>query len=527
PPPPPPPPPPGTTWTQGQYAPASDYINKCAVVRTGVDIEGNPYPDQAGSLVQEMFWLRSWTKQTYLWENEVTDRDPNTYTDRLAYFGTQKTFAITASGENKDDFHFSQPTADYLAQRNSAPAPSYGAELAIIAAVPPRDVRIVYTEPNSPASEVDLGQPKLVRGSRILEIDGIDLVNGGNTQAELDLLNAALSPQTAGESHEFVVRDPGATDNRTITLAAANISEKPVNRFTTIDTATGPVGYILFNTFSPFASEKDIYDTITSLSGTGITDLVIDLRYNGGGLLAVSAQLGYMVAGPARTQNKTFEALRFNAAAGNSDPVQGGPNEPFPFVDVGLGFSLTENTPLPNLGLDRVYILTTGNTCSASEALVNGLRGVDVEVVLIGNTTCGKPYGFYPASNCGETYYSIQFQGVNDKGFGDYADGFAPLNSSDTFAVKAPGCAALDDLSHELGDPAENLLSTALAYRETGSCPAPVTAVTGPDAQPLALEVTRFPVPVDDPLALDAPQPSISEVNRDMTLPRHKWETGR
>ena len=58
-------------------------------------------------------------------------------------------------------------------------------------------------------------------------------------------------------------------------------------------------------------------------------------------------------------------------------------------------------------------------TCSASESIINGLRGVNVQVIQIGSTTCGKPYGFYPEDNCGTTYFSIQFKGVNAAGFGE------------------------------------------------------------------------------------------------------------
>tara|TARA_R110001606_G_scaffold130289_2_gene265649 strand:+ start:3149 stop:4660 length:1512 start_codon:yes stop_codon:yes gene_type:complete len=463
----------------------------------------------------------SWTHETYLWPDEVTDRNPNAYTNRIAYFDTQKTFATTASGENKDDFHFNQTTEEYLEQRNSTALPGYGAAVAVFSSTPPRDIRIRYTEPGSPAAETSLGQPKLVRGSRILRIDGIDVVNGASSQAEVDQLNRALSPQTVGEQHDFVVRDPGSSTDRAISLAAANIAPKPVNRFSTIDTSAGKVGYVLFNTFSPFASEKEIADTITSLKASGINDLILDLRYNGGGLLAVSSQIAYMVAGPGRTQNKTFEQLRFNAAAGSRNPVTGAFNDPIPFYSTGLGFSLTDGQPLPRLDLPRVYILTTARTCSASEALVNGLRGVDVEVVLIGDTTCGKPFGFYPASNCGETYYSIQFQGVNNKGFGDYTDGFAPQNSSNSFAVKTPGCKVTDDYTRELGDTSESLLAAALQHRLDGTCP----AVAVSSQSPQGVSVDKATTAVGPPLEL--PGQSLSETNRDMSMPRTKWSTGR
>ncbi len=119
--------------------------------------------------------------------------------------------------------------------------------------------------------------------------------------------------------------------------------------------------------------------------------------------------------------------------------------------------------------LPRVLVITGSDTCSASESIINGLRGVGVSVIQIGDRTCGKPYGFYARDNCGTTYFSIQFQGVNHAGFGDYADGFAPGNSS-SGGVLLPGCPVADDFSRPLGDPAENRLEAALFYRSNGYC---------------------------------------------------------
>jgi len=100
---------------------------------------------------------------------------------------------------------------------------------------------------------------------------------------------------------------------------------------------------------------------------------------------------------------------------------------------------------------------------------MNGLAGIDVDVIQIGDTTCGKPYGFYPEDNCGTTYFSIQFRGVNNKNFGDYADGFVPGGTG----IFPHGCAVADDFTHPLGDPAEARLAAALLYRSTGACPPP------------------------------------------------------
>ena len=128
----------------------------------------------------------------------------------------------------------------------------------------------------------------------------------------------------------------------------------------------------------------------------------------------------------------------------------------------------TDNT-LPSLSLSRVFVITTDRTCSASESLINGLEGIDVEVIQIGGTTCGKPYGFYPTDNCSTPYYTIQFQGVNAKGFGEFSDGFRPV-ASPTQSDQLLGCTVADDYTTALGDTSEGMLSAAIERLESGSC---------------------------------------------------------
>jgi carboxyl-terminal processing protease len=501
----------GPMWTQGVFAAASTFKDRCAVVRTGSDAQGRPFPDQPGTLAQELFWLRSWTNQTYLWNLEVTDQNPASFSDRIAYFNTLKTNVVTASSKPKDQFHFTLTTAEYLAQTTSAPEAGYGAEIRVLAGTPPRNVRVLYTAASTPATELQAGTPKLIRGARILTVDGIDVVNGGTTQAQIDTINNGLFPKTAGESHTFTVRYPDNSE-RSVTIVSASLVEAPVNRQTVLTTPSGKVGYILLNTFSPFSSEKALVDAIAALKTQGVNDVVLDLRYNGGGLLAVASQLSYMVAGQTRTAGHSFERLQFNAAAGTTNAVTGGANSPTPFYNAGLGFSVTNGAAIQSLDLPRVYILSTASTCSASESVINGLRGINVDVVLIGGTTCGKPYGFYPQDNCGQTYFSIQFKGVNDQNFGDYAEGFSPANSTSTFAVKIPGCAVADDMSHDLGDPSEAMLAAALGHRANGTCPAPPVATAG-----VAARTPDTGLPIETTGRSEAAE--ILRSIRDLTLP--------
>ena len=204
-----------------------------------------------------------------------------------------------------------------------------------------------------------------------------------------------------------------------------------------------------------------------------------------------------MVAGAA-ADGKTFEQLQFNDQHPDTNPVTGEPLDPVPFANTSQGFSVDlRGTPLPTLNLRRVFVLTGPGTCSASESIINSLRGVDVEVIQIGSTTCGKPYGFYPADNCGTTYFSIQFRGVNAKGFGDYADGFSPQNTAGIAGVALPGCSVADDFTHPLGDAARSAArrGTALPFlrhlrqsaerlcsadgaRRRGRCPQPTAMST-------------------------------------------------
>ena len=461
--------------------PENIYAARCAAPRSGIDpTTGMSFVDGKGSLLDEQLWLRSWTNDLYLWYREVPDLDPRSFKTALDYFDVLKTDAITASGKPKDQFHFTYKTSDWVALSGSGVEASYGLQWALLATRPPRELVVAFVEPGSPAAAAGLD-----RGAEVLSIDGVDLVNG----SDVNTLNNGISPANVGETHSFVVVDRGAATSRTVKLTSASITSVPVQNVHTLPAPNTTVGYLLFNDHIATA-EKGLYDAVTQLKGAGITDLVLDIRYNGGGYLDIAAQLAYMIAGPARTTDKVFERESFNDKHQTTDPF-GQPLEPSFFLDQTVGFSsLPPGQALPHLDLPRVFVLTGSGTCSASEAVMNGLAGVGVQVIQIGKTTCGKPYGFFPADNCGTTYFAIQFQGVNDKGFGDYADGFTP-------GVVNPGCVVADDFTHALGDPAEGRLAAALTYRTSQTCPpAAALAQRGTAAGESPTEDTVIPKPV-------------------------------
>jgi C-terminal processing protease CtpA/Prc len=423
--------------------------------------------DVQGTVTDQNNWLRSWSNDLYLWYNEIVDRDPGLYTTP-AYFDLLQTTATTASGRDKDRFHFTYSTTEWLNLVQSGVEAGYGAQWAVVAGLPPRRIVVAYTEPGSPAANA---VPPVQRGEEVLTVDGEDAVNS-STQAAVDTLNAGLFPDSVGEAHTLTLRHPRTGVQRTVTLSSAAVTKTPVQAVRTTVTPSGTVGYFVFNDHIATA-EQQLVSAFQTLSNANVNDLVIDLRYNGGGLLSIASQVAYMIAGPARTAGQTFERIEFNDKHRSIDPVTGAALTPVPFYSTTRGYSTTSGLALPTLNLSRVYVLTGGTTCSASESIINSLRGVNLEVIQIGSTTCGKPYGFYPADNCGTTYFSVQFKGVNAAGFGDYTDGFSPSNTSGAGGTRITGCSVADDFSYPLGDPLEARLAAALNHRLGFACPAP------------------------------------------------------
>ena len=459
-------------WVEGDFLPASTFANRCVSPRSGSDPYGNAYQDIQGSRLDENNWLRSMSNDLYLWYDEIEDRNPADYDDSLEYFDLLKTFALTPSGNEKDRFHYSVPTDEWNAQSQSGVFVGYGLQWALLQSTPPRRAVVAYTDTGQPVSAAVGGgvyglAVDITRGAEVLSVDGVDLAYSN----DVDTLNAGMWPSAAGESHTFELLPLGASEPVTVTLTAEAVKSRPVQQVQYFDSAAAGkrVGYMLFNDHIATA-EPALIDAVNQLKTAGVDELILDIRYNGGGYLYIASQLAYMIAGDVPTAGQPFEAIVWNDKHPEMDPVTGNPLDPIPFFNQTSDLSTVQpGLPLPSLDLPRVFVLTGENTCSASESIINSLRGVDVEVVQIGATTCGKPYGFYGLDNCGTTYLTIQFKGANAKGFGDYADGFTPAGTSGT-AADVDGCPVGDDFTHLLGDLNEARLATAINVIETGGC---------------------------------------------------------
>lgn len=407
-------------------------------------------PTWLGTLADERNWVKAYLDERYLWSADMpfvnaldplyNATDSNRFVNHAVsierYFKDLLNPKIdVATGQKLDRFSFITPT-DRWNEFATGVDRNFAWLLSQQGSAAERRIWMAYVFPsNNPQSAKGAG---LERGDEILEVNG-DPVNSIAATTRVD---AALSPRDSDvEPRQFKIKKKNGNE---LTVSLTPGSEALPQVEYKVLTANGQKwGYLLFNSHIEPAQTL-LLAALSEFKAQGVTQLVLDLRYNSGGLLAIASALSYAVAGPIQTQGKTFERLLFNdkRSAENFD---------LPFYSTAL-----DGRPIDFLGLNKIYALTTDQTCSASESIINGLRGIDVEVVQIGGTTCGKPYGFSSQDNCGLTFAAQEFQGVNDKGFGDYSQG---LN---------PQCAVSDDLSFALGDPREGMLATALSFGNGG-----------------------------------------------------------
>ena len=424
----------------------------------------NPYvadataPTTTGTLANEKAWLHTYMSNAYLWYDEMPrvnaadaaySNTADVYGSLNSYFKAQKTTAHTPSGKLRDEFSFTYPTKAWSDLMGAGAVSSFGVNWLIGSPTPPRGIRIAYVEPGSPAALAGL-----MRGDTLVTVDGVGADD--TTSAGIDVLNAALFGVKAGDSRHFVLSRPGSTMD--VTLTGTSVKTDPVPTTAVLNNGGSKVGYIVFNDHMASAEQK-LIDAFQTVKNAGVTDLVLDLRYNGGGYLYIASEVAYMIAGAGRTNGQVFEQLEYNAKR-TADTNSADSRTPFFDTSCILddSFECTKRQALPALNLSRVTVITTDATCSASEAIINGLRGVDVEVRVIGGTTCGKPYGYAAKDNCGISYMPMEFKGTNAKGFGDYADGFSAT------------CPASDDVNYALGNASEGMLSAALYNLQHNAC---------------------------------------------------------
>ena len=232
-------------------------------------------------------------------------------------------------------------------------------------------------------------------------------------------------------------------------VRASAASARMVKRLVTIPTVSltrvvevdgRKVGYLFFRNFVR-PSTAALNDAFAALKTAGATELVLDLRYNGGGLVDVAVHLASLIGG-ARTNGQVMLNYVHNDKIGPQ-----------------LNKTTRFTNPEQALNLQRLVVITTRGSASASELVINSLRPY-MPVTIIGDTTYGKPVGQYGLRFCDKVLEPVAFSIKNANHEGDFFDGIAV------------DCAAGDDNTHQLGDPAEASFAEALTFIRTGACSA-------------------------------------------------------
>ncbi|MFK8016312.1 MAG: S41 family peptidase [Gammaproteobacteria bacterium] len=272
----------------------------------------------------------------------------------------------------------------------------------------------------------------LARGDELIRIDGRDVS---------DIIAANELGTAFGASEEGVTVTLDYIDAMGSTLQAqltkGLVTIETVTLTTEFDVAGRTVGYLAFRNFVE-PSFDALADAFAQLNAAGVESLILDLRYNGGGLVDVAEQLGSLIGG-AQVVGETFARRVHNANNASRD------------------FDALFSTEPNALSITDLVVITTGSTASASELVINSLIPF-IPVTVVGEASFGKPVGAYQFEFCDKVAVPTAFASVNALGDGDFFDGFVP------------DCPAADDLDRALGDPMEASLAEALFVVQNGSC---------------------------------------------------------
>ncbi len=331
------------------------------------------------------------------------------------------------------------------------------------------------------------GDAGLRRGDKIVSLNGKSIEG-----LSLDEIDKELGPNEDGYTATFEIESLSG-QRRTFEMAkrlvrTPTVPEEHVEIF---ETAAGKVGYLHFRTFFGDANDR-LLEEFAAFKSAGVRNLIVDLRYNGGGSVPIAHGLASLIGGP-----ELFEAGKRTVLSrrihNNLLATVYNQNETTYFGCSTYGapelVAKCENESSLR-DLEKVVFITSGGSASASEFVITALQPHE-NVALVGERTFGKPVGQYGYAFCPRQWgvgegvlWPVSFANVNSEGFGDYYSGLEVE------------CEVEDDLTKALGTADEGRIAVALRYIETGSCRAPASSLVAGEARLMQLwrqrPVARF-----------------------------------
>ncbi len=432
-------------------------------------------------------WMFDYMKTHYLWNEAVKKVKPD-YSLEYEEFLEDVLKKVAAQNDvNHDDGHWEKGKRSYFysnIQRFNASAATksiqtrgtreqadgLGIEMMFGMSIgqnggSPYALLVAAVTPGSPADK------KVKRGDLIAKVGGAE-IKESNLE---DCWEKLMTTESGTVRVALYDMNTGKTGSD-ISITAASYEDNPVWMRKTITTASGKkVGYLCYGSFNYYYDDK-LIEAFKEFRKEKIDELVLDLRYNGGGHVVSSAVLATLIAGEAH-RGDVYARTTYNAdrKGETADVYKLG------VARYNTSFSNTKHDPIETalasaLGLKQVYVLCTDNTASASELVVNGLRGLDFEVRLIGSTTNGKNVGMEPLEETfGDYTYDfspITFYIENAKGKRDYGDGFKPDVEAEDYLLYQNAEKQISGI--DWGDAEhDELLFYAMKWIETGSKPVP------------------------------------------------------
>ena len=412
----------------------------------------SPTPSASCSLRARQDWAGAQLREWYLFpETLPASFDPSPYNSVEAYVD-----ALTASARAlRRDRFFTYVTsiAQDEAFFSSGSSAGFGIRLSTDQAA--RRVFVMEAFEGTPAI-----QARIDRGTEILAIgaDANSLRNVSDIIAAEGSagVTSALGPPTAGITRILRVADPDGS-TRTIPIGKADYSISPVSsRYGAriIEDGGRRVGYVNLRTFISSA-DPALRSAFADFRANGITEIIVDFRYNGGGLVSIAELMGDLLGGNRATSDVFgHTAFRPEKAANNRTRT----------------FQPTPQSVAPT----RIAFIGTGGSASASELVINAfIPYLRANAALIGTNTYGKPVGqiAIDRSACDDRLRVVAFATQNAARQGDYYDGLA--------AKMEASCQAGDDLTRQMGDPQEGSTRQALDFLAGRPCTRIATGVTG------------------------------------------------
>lgn len=371
------------------------------------------------SVASQNLYVRDILTNYYYWYqqlpanvNPASFTSPEAYLEAVRYRPIDNTYSYITSAASNEAFYSDSQFIGYgLSTQSTA-----------------TDLRLLQVFDASPALEAGLE-----RGDRITQVNGQSVA----AMVAAGTIGGAFGAAEVGVATDIVFEKPSG-ERRQARMVKRLVTIPTVSLTRVVEVNGARVGYLFFRNFVR-PSEAALNDAFAAMKAAGATELVLDLRYNGGGLVDIAVHLSSLIGG-ARTSGQVLLNYVHNDRVGPS-----------------LNKTTRFANPEQALNLSRLIVITTRSSASASELVINALRPY-LPVAVIGDTTYGKPVGQYGFTFCDKVLAPVSFSIKNANNEGDYFDGIAPT------------CVAGDDITHQLGDTAEGSFAEALTYVRTGAC---------------------------------------------------------